>query len=86
MKNLIGDTLEKIRENANSRLDDGFSNGYDKPANICIEAINKRIDGLHKQINDDKFLSNQEQSLLAQLNELKREIEDRLCNLAIIRN
>ena len=66
MKNLIGDTLEKIRENANSRLDDEFSNGYDKAANICIEAINKRIDELHKQINAGKFLSNQEQFLLAQ--------------------
>ncbi len=81
MKNLIGDTLEKIRENANSRLDDEFFDGYDTAASICIEAITKRIDELHKQINDGKFLSNQEQFLLAQLNELKREIEDRLRNL-----
>lgn len=43
MKNLIGDTLEKIRVCANSRLDDEFSDAYVKAVSICIEAINKRI-------------------------------------------
>ena len=83
MKNLIGDILDKTRENRNRRLDDKFFNGYDTAASICIEAVNEKIDELHKQINDGKFLSNQEQFLLAHLNELKREIEDILRNLDI---
>lgn len=86
MKKLIGNALEElgenflggIREAADNRLDNEFFYGYDAAANICTESITKRIDELHKQINDGTFLNNQEQFLLAQLNELKREIEDRL--------
>ena len=87
MKNSIGGTfLNKLRENVNSHLDEKFYNGYDTAAGICLEVITKRIDELYKKINEGKLLSDQEQFLMAQLNGLKREIEDRLRNVDNIEN
>ena len=72
--------ISSFRESGKRFVDDHFFDGYETAASICIEAITKRIAELNEQIIEGKFLSNQDQYLMAKLDELKREIEDRLHN------
>jgi len=59
--------------------DDRFY-GYDLAANICIDVIDKRISELNERMSTGKYLKNEEQLLLGQLNLMRREIERELSN------
>ncbi len=67
-----------IERYINSCGDDKFNDGYNTAAEVCIFPITQRIEKLHNKINNDEFLSNQEQFLLVKMIELKKEIEDNL--------
>jgi len=72
------DTLKKVRESADSHMNDAFFDGYNTAANICVDVITKNIDELFSQINSGSFLSDQEQFLLSKRNDLKSETEEKL--------
>jgi hypothetical protein len=72
------DTLKKVRESADSHMNDAFFDGYNTAANICVDVITKNIHELFSQINSGSFLSDQEQFLLLKLNDLKSETEEKL--------
>lgn len=77
-KEIGNDTLKKVRESADSHMNDAFFDGYNTAANICVDVITKNIDELFSQINSGSFLSDQEQFLLLKLNDLKSETEEKL--------
>ena len=72
------DTLKKVRESADSHMNDAFFYFFNTAANICVDVITKNIDELFSQINSGSFLSDQEQFLLSKLNDLKSETEEKL--------
>lgn len=81
MKDLIIDAIKEGKKEAIDNVKRELSfEGYDRAADICTTALTEKVDAMYKKINAGEFLSNQEQFLLAQLNELKREIENRLHN------
>lgn len=80
-KEIGNDTLKKVRESADSHMNDTFFDGYNTAANICVDVITKNIDELFSQINSGSFLSDQEQFLLSKLNDLKSETEEKLYRL-----
>ena len=67
-KEIGNDTLKKVRESADSHMNDAFFDGYNTAANICVDVITKNIHELFSQINSGSFLSDQEQFLLSKLN------------------
>ena len=77
-KEIGNDTLKKVRESADSHMNDAFFDGYNTAANICVDVITKNIHELFSQINSGSFLSDQEQFLLSKLNDLKSETEEKL--------
>ena len=75
VKDFMGDVL---RESANRIIDDEFAKGYSEAGNICVGVLSNNIDGLLNRIKSGSYLSDQEQSLLSKLNELKSETESEL--------
>ena len=61
------------------REDDRFL-GYDLAANICIDVIDKRIGELNERMSAGRYLKNEEQLLLGQLNMIRCEVERELSN------
>ena len=73
--NFLIDAIEDGRKNARNAI---YFEGFDEAANVCMETIDIKIEKLFIKIKDGKSLSAQEQFLLAQLNELKKEIDGNL--------
>ncbi|MGV9216120.1 hypothetical protein ACTFTM_30070 [Micromonospora sp. RB23] len=67
--------LGAIRDSAAARADGAFADGYNEAANICVAALEGKIDGLMGQISANRYLSDQEQYLVASLRELKSNTE-----------
>lgn len=55
-----------------------FADGYNEAANICVDVLSRRIDGLMGQIKAGRDLSSKEQLLLSALTELKSETQAEL--------
>ena len=55
-----------------------FADGYNDAANICVDVLSKKIDGLMSQIKAGRDLSSKEQFLLSALTELKSETQAEL--------
>jgi len=70
--------LGRMRSGANERLDEQFSIGFNEAANLCVDLLNQKINGLMNKITSDGSLSTPEQHLLAGLNSLKSEMEQGL--------
>ena len=75
MSGFLDDLIRKIQQDARGRLDDEYLAGYNEAANICVDLLSKKIDGLLNQIKSGSYLSEEEQFLLSQLNALKSETE-----------
>lgn len=69
------DAIEQGKRNARKKV---YFEGFDDAANICIEIVNSKIEMLFSKINSGKSPTTQEQFLVAQLNELKKEIDGEL--------
>lgn len=74
-RDLAGEVTDRIREDATDRLDARFEEGFNEAANICVNLLSKKIDGLLSQVKQGSYLSENEQFLLAQLNNLRSEAE-----------
>lgn len=58
-----------------------FADGYNEAANICVDVLSRKIDGLLSQIKAGRDLSSKEQFLLSALTELKSETQAELYRL-----
>ena len=79
LSNTLFDAIEQGRRNVRNAV---YFEGFDDAAVVCMEIISKKIEGLFNKINEGNSLSGQEQFLLAQLNVLKKEIDDDLIRFA----
>lgn len=75
---LGNESLDRIRENMNDRLDEKFVEGYNEAAAACMEVVERKIEKLHAQIIDECMLFENEQFLLAQLCILKKRMDGEL--------
>ena len=75
LSEILIDAIEKGRRDRRNAV---YFEGFDEAANVCFETINAKIEGLLNKINEGNSLSVQEQFLLAQLNVLKKEMDDDL--------
>lgn len=78
MTSFFDELKSEVRATGTKRLDDEFAAGYDEAANICVEIITKKTNDLLAGIDSGQFLSENEQLLLATLNQLKSETEEAL--------
>jgi len=77
-KRFVEGALVRAADGLQKRRDDEYFEGQDRATSTCINIIKMRINKLHKAINEGKYLTNEEQFLMAQLNEIIMEIEDSL--------
>lgn len=73
--NFLSDILQRVRADAHARVDEGFVQGFNEAANVCVNAVSARFDAVMKRIAPGSSLSEAEQLLLAELNTLKAEME-----------
>lgn len=63
------------------RASDHFTDkGFDEAADICIGVLSKNIDELHNKSKSSSGLTKQEGFLLANLRDIKSEMEKSLCD------
>lgn len=69
------DGARAARDDAVGRL---YGNGFNDAANVCVELLTERSDHLMGRIRAGALLTDAEQHVLAELSELKAEMERRL--------
>lgn len=69
---------DAARSAARDVNDRAFADGHNDAANICVDVLSKKIDGLMSQIKAGRALSSNEQFLLSALTELKSETQAEL--------
>lgn len=74
---LLG-AVDMLGQGLKGGLSSLYVDGYDEAANVCFSVIDKSIEELLDRINNGETLSVQEQYLLAQLNSLKKGLDDEL--------
>ena len=78
LSNLGRGFLSRVQEDVTDHLDQEFNRGFDEAANLCIGILEQKINDLANKISPSTFLTEAEQLLLATLQQLKVETEDRL--------
>ena len=62
MRDIMDDTLNRVRESENKRMNEAFNDGYNEAADICVGIITKKIDELFSQIDSGLFYPNRNNS------------------------
>ncbi len=77
-RSFIEEILERLRGNIASRIDSGYSDGFDEAAAICLGALARKIEALLETLDTETLLSMPNQILLVELRALKDSISDSL--------
>lgn len=63
--------LDPARKALTNINDDGYFDGYNEAANICLNQVGNEIEKLHSKISEGQFLNENEQSVLANLTRIR---------------
>jgi hypothetical protein len=72
LNNFVGDVL---RTAASGVVDRVFADGYNAAANISVDLLSQKIDGLHGQVRAGQSLSEKDQFLLSSLDAMRSELD-----------
>lgn len=74
-----------FREVVGRREDEVFNSGYGAAAEVCMDVLEARAEGLRGRITSGDFLSEPEQLVLATLDQLKSEMDAALRGSALVK-
>lgn len=72
LNDFVGDVLRTTASGVTAKA---FADGYNEAANISMDLLSRKIDGLHSEIRSHRFLSEQDQFLLSSLDEMRSELD-----------